>query len=76
MTIAIEITPNLAAAQFLPLRAQRRLDRLVSRVARRNRGLWMAIQAARVAAREDRARYEAWLAAQAPTTSYDIDIPW
>lgn len=74
--LAIEITPNLAAAQFLPPRQQRRLDRLVSRVARRNRGLWMAIQAARIEAREDRARYESWLAAQAPTTSYDIDLPW
>src|SRR5574343_711459 len=51
MEFAIELTPNLAAAQFLPLRQHRRLDRLLSRVARRNRALWTAMQAARQAAR-------------------------
>lgn len=76
---AIEITPNLAAAQFLPLRAQRRLDRLISRVTRRNRVLHAAIQDARRKARADQDAYDAWVCSQAQTlhnTSYDIDIPW
>lgn len=72
MEFAIELTQNLAAAQFLPLRQQRRLDRLLSRIARRNRALWTAMQAARQAARADQAAYDAWLCAQAP----DDDVPW
>lgn len=79
MTFAIEITPNLAAAQFLPLRAQRRLDRLIARATRRNRGLHAALQTARRDARADLAAYDAWLCAQAPClpqTDYDLDLPW
>ena len=74
MTIAIEITPNLAAAQFLPLRQQRRLDRLIARVTRRNRGLHTALQAARKIARTDQQLHDEWLCRQAPTP--DQDLPW
>ena len=74
MSSSVESTPNLAAAQFLPPRAQRRLDRLVSRVARRNRGLQTALQTARQAARADQAAYDAWIVSQAP--QFDLDIPW
>mgnify|MGYP000873051979 CR=1 FL=1 len=73
MTIAIEIeiTPNLAAAQFLPLR---RLDRLVSRIIKRNRPLHAAIVAARHEARLEHQKYDAWLCAQAHT-QFDDDLP-
>ena len=74
--IAIEITPNLAAAQFLPLRAKRRLDRLISRTTRRNRGLWAALQAARKEARADQAAYDDWLCRQAPDLDPDDDLPF
>lgn len=70
----VDITPNLAAAQFLPLRAKRRLDRLIARATRRNPSLHAAIQAARREARADQDAYDAWVCAQAP--SYDIDLPW
>jgi len=73
--LAIEITPNLVAAQFLSLREQRRLDRLVSRIVRKNRPLHAAIVAARHEARLDQARHDAWLCAQAPQ-SIDDDLSW
>lgn len=76
--LAIEITPNLAAAQFMPTREQRRLDRLVSRIVKRNRQLHAAIVAARHEARLDQARHDAWLCAQSPQSpqSIDEDLPW
>lgn len=71
-----EITPNLAAAQFLPTRQQRRLDRMISRIARRNRPLWAAMQTARSEARADQQLHDEWLCWVMPDTTYDIDIPW
>ena len=71
--IAIETTPNLAAAQFLPPKQRRRLERLVSRIARHNIPLWKAMQAARKAARADQSDYDDWLCAQAP--QFDDDVP-
>lgn len=76
--LAIEITPNLAAAQFLPSRQQRRLERLVARIARRNPPLWAAMQSARKAAQADQAAHDEWLCAQAPDLlpNTDYDLPW
>ena len=70
-----EFTPNLAAAQFLPLRTQRRLDRLISRATRRNRALWQALQAGRKAALADQAAYDDWLCQQSPP-QFDDDVPF
>jgi len=72
--IAIETTPNLAAAQFLPPRQRLRLERLVSRIARHNIPLWKAMQTARKAARADQSDYDDWLCAQAP--QFDDDVPY
>ena len=74
--LRIEFTPNLAAAQFLPPRAQRRLDRLISRTTRHNRGLWAALQMARKEARADQAAYDAWLCRQAPDLDPNDDLPF
>jgi len=76
--LEVQFTPNLAAAQFLSQRAQRRLDRLVSRVARRNPPLWAAMQSARKAAQADQAAHDEWLCAQAPDLlpNTDYDLPW
>lgn len=71
--IAIDTAPNLAAAQFLPPKQQRRLERLVSRIARHNIPLWKAMQVARKAARADQSDYDDWLCAQAP--QFDDDVP-
>lgn len=73
--LEVQFTPNLAAAQFLSLREQRRLDRLVSRIVKRNRQLHAVIVAARHEARLDQARHDAWLCAQAPQAIND-DLPW
>lgn len=71
-----EITPNLVAAQFLSPRAQRRLDRLVSRAIRANRPLQAAMKTARKAAQADQAAHDEWLCAQAPAPTTDYDLPW
>lgn len=70
-----EITPNLAAVQFLPPRTQLKIDRLISRATRRNRPLWLALQAGRKAAQADQAAYDEWLCRQAPPT-FDDDVPF
>lgn len=68
--LRVEITPNLSAAQFLSPRTQRRLERLVSRMARRNRPLWAALQEAQA----DQAAYDDWLCQQ--HADLEEDIPW
>jgi len=70
----LERTPNLVAAQFLPERQRRRLDRMVGRaIHRASRPLQKAMKDARKAALSDLSAYENALCAQATALE---DLPW
>lgn len=73
--IAMEITPNLAAGQFLPLDQLAAVERIVATAVIGDRRLQAAMAAAKRAADADQAEYEDWLCRQ-HDQRFDADVPY
>ena len=72
--LAMDITPNLAAVQFLPLDQLAAVERIVATAVIGDRRLQAAMAAAKRAADADQAAYEDWLCRQYEQR-FDADVP-
>lgn len=71
--LQVDFTPALAAVQFLGIRDQSRLNRMIERRAARNPRFAAKLALAKEEARKDEMAYDEWLCSQAPALE---DLPW